>query len=299
MNIFITGGLGFVGNHLIDYLKNHNHTITVIQRNLKNKKVPKGIKVIEADASQPGPWQDKVAQNDLIINLAGVSIFTRWTKSKKRAIYESRIKITKNIVDAISKNNKKITLLNTSAVGYYGFHDDEKLSEDTGPGNDFLARVCVDWEKEALRAEEFGSRVALMRFGVVLGKNGGAMEMFKTIYKLRLGSRLGPGKQWFSWIHIDDLISAIQFLMDNANISGPVNFTSPNVVTNKELTKSLNKALGTWSPFPPVPSLALKLVMGEFGSFLLKGQRAMPEKLLKNGYTFSYEMLKDAIKSLL
>nr|HPL18675.1 TIGR01777 family oxidoreductase [Spirochaetota bacterium] len=216
MKILITGGLGFVGTGLTALLLRKGHRVTVIERNPRSKPAPpEGVSVVEADATRPGPWQDVLAGHDAVVNLAGVSIFSRWSRQKKDEIYNSRVLITRNVADAIrTKKKGTITLISASAVGYYGFRGDEKLTENDAPGDDFLARVCRDWEAEALRAAQHGARVVISRFGVILGRKGGAMDILARIFKLRLGNRLGRGRQWFSWIHEDDLAAALIFLLE-------------------------------------------------------------------------------------
>jgi len=301
MKIFITGGLGFVGTRITALLLRKGHRVTVIERNPRNKPAPpEGVSVIEADASRPGPWQEVLAGHDAVVNLAGVSIFSRWSRQKKEEIYNSRILITRNVADAMQAMKKKpITLVSASAVGYYGFRGNEKLTENDSPGDDFLARVCRDWEAEALKASKTGARVALCRFGVILGRKGGAMDILARIFRLRLGNRLGRGRQWFSWIHEDDLAEALLFVLEKRAISGPVNCTAPEPVTNRELTQALNDALGTFPLVPPAPGIALKIILGEFGSFLLKGQRAVPARLEEAGFTFRYPRIREALGAIL
>ncbi len=301
MNIFITGGLGYIGAHLTAMLIQNGHRITVIERNPGNKPAPPhGVTVIEADASKPGPWQDALAEHDAVINLAGVSIFNRWSKRKKDEIYYSRVMITRNVVDALKKRaGKKTDLLSASAVGYYGYHGDETITESDAVGNDFLARVCHDWESEALRAERYGTRVVLTRFGVILGRDGGALDIFTKLFRFRLGSRLGSGRQWFSWIHADDLKTAFNYLLSKKSISGAVNCTAPNPVTNRDLTKAMNRALGTFPLVPPAPAFMLKILLGELGNFVLKGQRAVPRRLQDLGFTFRYPEIDKALIDLL
>jgi uncharacterized protein len=301
MKILIIGGLGFVGRKLTATLSAQGNTITVIGRNPGiDHAFQKNVSLITADASGPGAWQDLFAGHDTVINLAGVSIFTRWSARKKEEIRNSRILITRNIVEAIKKQKKKnIDLLNASAVGFYGFHEDEEITEKDGPGQDFLARVCRDWEAEASAAQNYGSRVVLARFGVVLGRGGGAMAILGKLFKLGLGSRLGSGDQWFSWIHEDDLASIFQFLIKTEKISGPVNCASPNPVTNRDMTKILNQVLGKFPLVPPIPGFALNTALGEFGDFLLKGQRVVPKRLVDAGFKFDYPDLKTALKNII
>jgi uncharacterized protein (TIGR01777 family) len=301
MKVFITGGLGFVGQKLSEALIKNGHTVTVVERNPRAKPAPlPGVTVIAADASRPGAWQEALAEHDTIINLAGVSIFSRWTRQKKQDIVNSRLFITRNVVDAIKKRKGKPTfLISTSAVGFYGFHGDEKLTETDIPGEDFLAALCREWEAEAMKAEAYGARVAITRFGIVLGTEGGALGILTRLFRFRLGNRLGQGKQWFSWIHQDDLVSVFLFLLKKKNIRGPVNCSAPNPVTNRDLTKALNRVLGTFPLVPPAPGFLLSIVLGEFGDFLLKGQRALPFRLLDSGFVFKFPHIDQALTDIL
>lgn len=301
MKVFITGGLGFVGRKLSETLLKNGHTVTIVERNPRAKPVPlQGVTVIAADASRPGAWQDALAEHDTIINLAGVSIFSRWSRQKKQDIVNSRLFITRNVVDAIKKRKGKPTfLLSTSAVGFYGFHGDEKLTESDIPGEDFLATLCREWEAEAMKAEAYGARVVITRFGIVLGTEGGALGILTRLFRFRLGNRLGRGLQWFSWIHQDDLVSIFLFLLKKKSIRGPVNCTAPNPVTNRDLTKALNRALGTFPLVPPAPGFLLAMVLGEFGDFLLKGQRALPFRLLDSGFVFKFPHIDQAFSDIL
>lgn len=300
MKVFITGGLGFVGKKLSGRLHAGGHQVTVMGRHAGGVTGSSGgIREIAADASKPGSWQDTLAEHDTIINLAGVSIFTRWTEKKKDEIYRSRIDITRNVVEGIKKRKGEPTdFISTSAVGFYGFHGDEELTESDIPGDDFLARVCREWEAEALKAADSGARVVLARFGIVLGRQGGAMDLLSRIFRMRLGGRLGSGRQWFSWIHEDDLAAIFMFLLENKTLSGAVNCTAPRPVTNGELTKALNTALGTFPLVPPAPGFVLRIVMGEFGDFILRGQRAIPSRLRDAGFTFSFPDIESALADL-
>jgi hypothetical protein len=235
----------------------------------------------------------------LIINLAGASIFSTWTEETKKAIRESRIFTTRNLVDGIDpKRAKSITLFSTSAVGYYGFHGDEELTENSPPGNDFLARMAVEWEAEALKAKEKGSRVVITRFGIVLGKGGGVLSQMIPLFRKFIGGPIGSGRQWFSWIHMEDLAEAFFFLMRRLEISGPVNLCSPNPVRNKDFTKALGKVLKRPS-FMPAPGFMIKLLLGEFGSVILEGQRVIPKRLLESGFVFSYPHVGKALKNII
>jgi len=300
MKIFITGGTGFVGRHLVSRFIGEGHTVTVLSRSEKGSgRLPGGTSIVLGDPTEAGAWQDSVKGQDCIINLAGTSLFSRWTPEAKKLIRESRISTTRNIVDAIEPSEgKDVALFSTSAVGYYGFHGDEELTEESPPGDDFLARVAVEWENEALRAEERGTRVVITRFGIVLGEKGGALGQMISIFRKYLGGPLGSGKQWFSWIHMGDLVGAFIFLMAHREISGPVNLTSPTPIRNEELAKVLGKVMHRPS-FLPAPGFVLKLLLGEFGSVLLEGQRVIPRKLLDSGYAFIYPEIEGALQSLI
>jgi len=232
-----------------------------------------------------------------VINLAGTSIFTRWSKKTKQLIRDSRILTTRNVVEAIPAG-KETLLCSTSAIGYYGFRHDEELTEADSPGSDFLARVCIDWEEEAGKAADKGARVVITRFGIVLGKTGGALGQMVPLFKMFVGGPQGSGRQWFSWIHMEDLLNAFAFVLDNTTIRGPVNFCAPNPVRNRDLAKALGQVMSRPS-FLKTPSFMLRLVLGEFGSMILKGQRVIPARLLEHGFTFRYPEIAGALAEVL
>jgi uncharacterized protein (TIGR01777 family) len=299
MKALITGGTGFVGTSLSSRLVQDGHGVTILTRSSKDLSRSKpGISYLQGDPTAKGPWQESVKNFDAIINLAGASIFSRWTDDHKRAIRESRMSTTRNLVEAIpSSPDNNITLFSTSAVGYYGFHGDEELIEESPPGNDFLARLAIDWEGEALKAKEKGARVVTTRFGIVLGEKGGALGQMVPLFKKFIGGPIGSGRQWFSWVHVKDLAEAFVFLLKHPEISGPVNFCAPNPVRNKDLAKALGKVLHRPS-FMPAPGFMIKLVLGEFGSVILEGQRVIPRRLLDHGFVFQYPNIDKALQSL-
>ena len=285
MKVLITGGLGFVGTRLSIRLLKGGHQVTVVDHSPEPRPyTPSKVHYVAADTTMAGAWQEEVAQQDAVINLAGASIFRRWTAETKRLIYDSRILTTHNVVDAMPAN-KSTLLCSTSAVGYYGFREDEELTEEDSPGTDFLARLAAAWEQEALKAADKGSRVVITRFGLVLGKTGGVLGQMIPLFKKFIGGPLGSGNQWFSWIHMEDLLSAFLFVFNNQDIFGPFNFCSPNPVRNRDLAKALGEVLKRPSLFR-TPAFVLRLVLDEFGSVVLEGQRVIPSRLLRYGFEF-------------
>ena len=298
MNVFITGGLGFVGRHLSDYLLNEGHRVIATgTRPAPNLVNNKSFVYVSADTTLPGAWQNHVSDADAVINLAGRTIFKRWTKGYKRQIRNSRILTTRNLVEALPEN-KQVVLVNASGVGYYGNRIDDRLTEDEPPGDDFLARVSIAWEAEAAGAEKKGIRVVIARFGVVLGKGGGAMNKMIPAFRFFAGGPLGKGMQWFPWIHRDDLTFAIRFVMEHPDVRGACNFCSPHPVRNRDLAKALGRVLNRPS-FMPAPAFAIRLVMGEMGSLVLFSQRAVPEKLLNHGFRFQYPNIGEALSDVI
>jgi uncharacterized protein (TIGR01777 family) len=298
MKVFITGGTGFLGAALAAGLLAEGHSVTILSRSSQNRAIRPGLAYCEGNPTKNGPWQKEVAKHDALINLAGASIFRTWNAKNKDAIRSSRILTTRNLVDAIGQSEKNITLLSGSAVGYYGFRGDEELEENSSPGDDFLAEVVQAWEAEALRAEQFGVRVVLCRIGVILGRDGGALSKMLTVFKWGLGSPLGSGNQWFSWIALHDLVNIFLFLMENKKLSGPVNCTSPYPVTNRVMTETLAKVLHRPAVLPSVPAFVIKGVLGEFSDVFVKGQKVMPRKLLTDGFVFEFPEIDAAFSHL-
>ncbi len=298
MKICVTGGSGFVGSYLIPFLLDKGHSVVVMGTSSKSPFMHlKNVIYVSTDTTKEGDWQSFFQDVDVVINLTGKTIFHYWTKSYKEKIYDSRIQTTRNIVNALPKD-RKVVFLSTSAIGYYGSQGDTVLSEGMPAGNDFLAHVCMDWEKEALAAASDTKRVLLMRFGVILGENGGALKQMVPAYKFFVGGPLGDGKHWFPWIHIKDLLKAILFLIDHPEAPhGAINFCAPNSLTNNTFSKALANSLNR-PAFFRVPAFILRMFAGELGSVLLSSQRAKPEKLLNYGFTFQYPKLEHALAQI-
>ena len=288
-----------MGTQLTSRLIEDRHEVTILTRSLKGAKGSSpGISYLEGDPTKKGAWQEAIKNHDAVINLAGASIFSKWTDEHKKAIRESRVNTTRNIVEGIpSRSERPFTFFSTSAVGYYGFCGDEELTEESRHGDDFLARISVEWEGEALKARDKGARVVITRFGIVMGEKGGALSQMIPLFKKYIGGPIGSGKQWFSWIHIKDLAEAFAFLLKHPEISGPVNVCSPNPARNKDLAKALGKALHRPS-FIPAPGFMVKWVLGEFGSVILEGQKVIPRKLLDLGFVFQYPDIDKALQSI-
>ena len=299
MNVFMTGGTGFVGTYLTKRLIAEGHKVTILTQPLGSAALKlSGLAYADGNPTVKGLWQDSVKEHDVIINLAGASIFSRWTPQQKKILLQSRIETTRNLVSALPDNAKNITFFSTSAVGYYGFHEDEELTENMPAGKDFLARLAYDWEQEALRAKDKGARVVITRFGIVLGKSGGALGQMIPLFKYFLGGPLGNGRQWFSWVHMHDLVEAFIFLLQHKEINGAVNLCSPQPLRNVDLARAIGKILHRPS-FMPAPGFMIKLILGEFGSVLLKGQRVIPSRLLEAGFQFKYANIEEALRSII
>ena len=297
MKILVTGASGFIGTHLTGVLLNRNHQVLGLARSLRNKGIsdPK-YRFIAADTAQPGPWQEALADVDAVVNLAGRSISGRWNEAVKTEIRESRILTTRRVVQGLPPG-KPVVLISASGVGFYGNRGDDVLTEEAPAGDDFLARLSKDWEKEALAATAKGARVVLTRLGVVLGKGGGAMARMIPAFKSFVGGPIGNGRQWFPWIHLEDLSAAMLFLLEHPEISGPVNLCAPEPVTNRDLAVALGRALNRPAVMP-APAFMVRLALGEFADVLLGSQRAVPQKLLQHHFGFRYPEIRSAVNAV-
>jgi uncharacterized protein len=298
MKIAVAGGTGFIGTALVKALAERGHAVTVLTRRPRALSPPAATVVLDPD--RPAGLEKILEDYDGVVNLAGESIAAgRWTKRRKSAILESRLKATRALVDIMAKCRKgPEVFLSASAVGYYGNRGGESLTEDADSGGGFLAEVCRKWEEEAKRAETAARRVVTPRIGIVLGRGGGALAKMLLPFKLGLGGPLGDGRQWMSWVHAEDLAGLMLHALENRACRGPLNAVAPHPVTNRDFSKTLGKVL--WRPaFFPVPAFVLRLILGEMaGEMLLSGQKVSSARAQGLGYKFKHPRLKDALQTL-
>lgn len=301
MKIIVTGGTGLIGSSIIKRLTARGDEVTVFTRKKSNAESVPGVTYVEWNPYKEGEWVKSIDGKDAVIHLAGASIFgKRWNEDYKKKIMDSRILGTRNIVNAISKADIKPSVLAAaSGAGYYGKDTgDRVISETDPPGEDFLAEVCIEWEEEASRAQEYNVRTVSMRTGIVLDKNDGALKQMLLPFRLFAGGPLGSGRQWFPWIHIDDLSDIYIRAVDDDTFRGSINASSPNPVRMKEFADTLGKVLHRPSWFR-VPEFMMKMVVGEAAEFVTGGQRIVPEVLLKKAYNFKFPNVRGALEDLL
>jgi len=279
MNVMLLGGAGFVGRHLATALRERGDAVTI------------------ASLRDPHAAARSAASCDAIVNLAGEQIGQRWNAALKRRIEESRVDLPRRFLELLAQHSRRAgAYVSASAVGYYGPSETATFDEESPPGDDFLARVCVAWEGEARRAADLGMRVAIVRTGIALGADGGALHKILPPFRAGAGGRIGSGRQWFSWIHVDDLAGI--YLMALDGVEGVVNACAPHPVTNAQFTTELASALHRPSALP-VPAFALRALLGEGADLLLKGQRVLPHRTERLGYRFRFPELKAALANLL
>ncbi len=300
MKILVTGSSGLVGTALGSVLARAGHTVCRLVRpqSASGERAAEGFAVAWNPAT--GELGGAGVGADAVVNLAGASIADgRWSKQRKELLRASRIDTTRALVNALAKMNARPSVLvSASAIGIYGDRGDEMLTEDSKPGTDFLAGVAQQWEAEALKAEALGIRVVLARFGIILAREGGALPKMLTPFKLGVGGRLGSGKQWMSWVTLEDAVGILRFVIENASVRGVINVVSPQPLQNVEFTKVLAKAMHRPALFP-APAFALRLALGEMAdALLLSSQRVLPQVLEKTGYQFVHSDLSTALKNL-
>ena len=290
-NVLITGGTGFIGRALIRDLMDRGHRIYVTSRRPETVAERCGEEVVGIS-----DLKGLSAPLEAVINLAGASIAGgRWTQSRKRALRDSRLRATGSVMDYLrNADAKPRTLISASAVGVYGNRGDELLDERSAPGDDFLARLCLDWETAALEAEALGVATTILRIGLVAGTGGGILSRLKMPYRFGLGGRLGSGRQWMSWIALDDLVALVGFLLDHP-LAGPVNATAPEPVRQVDFARALASALHRPAPWR-IPSGALSLLLGELAITLLASQRVVPRRLEAAGFAFASPTLEAALR---
>jgi uncharacterized protein len=292
MKITLTGGSGFIGQRLIEHLLQDGHSLHAVGRHPPDAPV----RFSEWDANGDAFPIEAIEGADAIVHLAGEPIAQRWNSAVKKRIRDSRIFGTRAIVEAVSKlHQRPQTFLCASAIGFYGDRADEILDEQSSRGSGFLSDVCGEWEREARAAGNLGLRVVMLRFGIVLGSEGGALKQMLPPFRLGVGGPTASGRQWMSWIHADDLIEAILFSLVNVNLFGPVNATSPNPVRNQEFVKALGEALGR-PAIIHTPIFALKLLLGQAAEIALASQRVAPRALERAGFQFRYPEIHDALR---
>ena len=315
MRVFITGGSGLIGRHLVRRLvERGDRPIILSRRSDEVRRDPslRGIAVVPGDPSSPsGRWESEIDGCDAVINLVGHNLFAeRWNAQVKRKIRDSRVYATENVVAAIGRAKAPPrVLVQASAIGYYGSHGDEDLTEDSPSGSDFMAVVCREWEEASHPAEALGVRLAKIRTGVVLAKGEGALGAMTPIFRWlpggaapvgNGGSLLKPagGQQWMSWIHIDDIVGILLLALDDAGARGPINGTAPNPVRNAEFSKALAKVLHR--PYVPIgpPDAMLTMVLGEVAQVVTKGQKVLPARALALGYRYQYPDIADALRAV-
>lgn len=304
MKVAITGATGFVGSRLVERLDAEGHQVLVLARNLaKAQQVfPNSVSNLEITAYTPtesGSWQQAIAGCDCVVNLAGEPIAEeRWTPERKQEILKSRQLGTQKIVEAIAKANPKPSVLvNASAIGYYGTSETATFDETSPSGSDFLGQVCQAWEAEAQKVTEVGVRLVILRLGIVLGM-GGAIAKMITPFKLFAGGPIGSGRQWFSWIHRDDLVNLILQSLTRPDIEGVFNATAPNPVRMTQLAQTMGQALNRPS-WLPVPGFALEALLGDGAMVVLEGQQVIPKRTLASGFEYQYPTVQQALAEFL
>jgi hypothetical protein len=308
MKVIITGGTGDIGRYLVKELSQHGHQLVILTRNPDKYRgnFEDAVELVQWDAKTAAGWAEHADGADAIINFAGENLAgetflpDRWTKGKKLKVVRSRQQAAEAVVEAVmAARQKPKVVFQASGAGYYGpRNDDIPLGEDAPPGDDFLGRTCVEWEQSTSAVKEMGVRQVILRTGLVLMTESGSLQRLIFQFKLFGGGCFGNARQWWPWIHIQDEVKAIRFLLESSDADGPYNLTAPNPVTNKTFTKILGRVLKR-PAFLPIPGFAMKLLLGEVATIVLDGQRAVPKRLLEAGYEFEHTDLEPALENLI
>jgi len=299
--VILTGSTGLIGSKIFTALNEKGYSVKVFSRNPREaeSKLIGAEKYVYWDYTQPETWRNEIDGVYGIIHLAGANLFAqRWTKKYKQEIIDSRVISSNNIVNEIGESsNKPVVFVCASGIGYYGDKGEKKLNEDAAAGNDYLAKVCANWESEAFKARKFNVRVATIRTGVVLSNDDGTFPLMQKAFRFFVGGALGSGKQYFPWIHIDDVVNIYLFALENELMRDGINAVAPEDVTMNQFANKMGKSLNRPSFFK-VPKLGINIALGEFGKSIIMSQRAVPEKLLKSGFKFKYDNLNAALENL-
>lgn len=303
--IAITGATGLIGPRLVNELRARDYEITVLSRDPARAREKLGeVEAVHWDLMEEAAPPAALIGREAVIHLAGEPVAQRWSAAVKRAIRESRVRGTQNLIEGLRLagsseiGERPSALISSSAIGYYGPHGEEPLDEDAPPGRDFLAQACVEWEAEAVVARELGLRVVEVRTGIVLDASGGALSKMLPPFRLGVGGPVAGGRQYMSWIHIDDVVGIMLAALEDERWSGPVNATAPEPVPNGDFSRVLGRVLKR-PAFAPVPGIALRLLYGEMAEIVTTGARVVPAKALVLGYEFGHPQLEEALHSAL
>jgi uncharacterized protein (TIGR01777 family) len=300
MRVLISGGTGLIGRALTEKMVSEGHEIIVLSRNPSSAKgFAPGVRLVKWDARTPEGWSQWVEGADAIVNLAGAGLADwLWTKSRREILLNSRVDAGQAVAEAVALAERKPkVVIQASAIGYYGPQGDEPIEETHSPGDDFLADLCQKWEASSSLVEEQGVRRVIIRTGLVLSRKGGVMPRLLLPIRLFMGGPLGSGQQYYAWIHLEDQVRAIRFLMERDTARGAFNLTAPNPLPNAEFMKTVSQAFRRpyWLP---VPEFAMRLLIGEMATVVVDGQRAIPSYLEQAGFTFNYPTLEEAMETL-
>ncbi|HEY8505018.1 MAG TPA: TIGR01777 family oxidoreductase [Gemmataceae bacterium] len=305
MRVFVAGGTGLIGHRLIPRLRERGHEVVLLTRQPSAApELGPDVEVVGGDPAEPGPWQEHLDTCDGVIHLAGENLFKqRWSDAFLRRVRASRVDSTRLVAETMARRPRRgdgppRVQVNASAIGYYGDCGDEELTEESPPGTDELARICVDWEQATQPARDAGVRVAVVRTGIVFAARGGALPLMARPFRYFAGGRVGSGRQWVSWVHIEDIAGIYLLALENAAVSGPLNGTAPNPARNSDLSRTLGKVLRRPS-WLPVPAAALRLALGGVGKVVTASQRVLPRAPFAHDYVFRFPELEPALRDLL